>query len=62
MREYTTNIIAENIYSQIDDEVQQYTLIDKIAAYKQDELAITKENGLTYTKSGIRVPTKITRG
>ena len=62
IREYTTNLIAENIYSQIDDEGQHFTLIDEIIDHKRDNSALTQENGFIQTKSGNRVPKKTTRG
>mgnify|MGYP003321204368 FL=1 len=62
IREYTTNLIAESIYSQVDDEGQHYTIIDEIIDHKKDNSALEQKDGFTCTRSGNRVAKKTTRG
>ena len=40
--EYAANIIAENIYSQVDDEGKQQVLIEDIVDHKSDATAVPK--------------------
>jgi Reverse transcriptase (RNA-dependent DNA polymerase) len=43
-QEYTANLIAESLYSQVDDEGNQFILLDEILDHKSDSTAITIEN------------------
>ena len=47
---YSANIIAEHIYSQVDEEGYTHYMLDEIVDHKKDDTAVTKENG-TYTTS-----------
>jgi hypothetical protein len=38
MAEYTANVIAECIYSQVDDEGHQYLLLDEIIDYMKTDM------------------------
>ena len=40
--EYTANIIAENIYSQVDQEGRSFAILSKICGHKHDRTAIPK--------------------
>ena len=42
---YAANLIAENIYEQLDDEGNKYRLIDQIIDHKKDPSAILLSNG-----------------
>ena len=59
MGEYTANIIAENMFAQVDDEGHQFFFLKEIIDHRKDARAITKDNGFTISKNGNRVP-KIT--
>ena len=59
---YTANIIAEAIYSQIDNDGQTVSLLDEITDHKFDETAIRKEDGTTRGPNGSRKPKVTTRG
>jgi hypothetical protein len=59
---YFANVIAENMYAQIDDEGRQYQLLDEIADHRSNETALRIENGFTVSRNGIRVPKQTTRG
>jgi hypothetical protein len=60
--EYQANLIAENLYSQIDDEGRQYSQIEGIADHKCDEDAIPKEAGWTILNSGAKKRKITTKG
>ena len=59
---YFANVIAENMYAQIDDEGRQYQLLDEIADHRSDGTALRVENGFTVSRNGNRVPKQTTRG
>lgn len=61
-QEYFANVIAENLYSQIDEEGRQYLVLKGIVDHKADESAITKEDGTFRTNSGNLRMKKTTRG
>ena len=43
--EYTTNIIAEHLYSQVDSEGRQYLLLNEIEDHQRDASAISADDG-----------------
>ena len=43
--EYTTNVIAEHLYSQVDSEGRQYLLLDEIEEHKRDASAVSMDDG-----------------
>jgi len=53
---YSANIIAEPIYLQVDGEGYTHYMLNKIVDHKKDNTAVTKEDGLITTKSGIKLP------
>jgi hypothetical protein len=59
---YFANVIAENMYAQIDDEGRQYQLLDEIADNRSDGTALRIEKGFTVSRNGNRVPKQTTRG
>ena len=58
---YAANIIAKNIYEQLDDEGNKFKLIKEIIEHKRDNMAIPKEAG-TFTLKGRTHQKKTTRG
>jgi hypothetical protein len=42
--EYATNVIAENIYAQVDAEGRRYMLMDSIIDHRKDENAVPKDD------------------
>ena len=62
VRQYAANIIAENLYSQVDDEGFRYQLLDEIIDHKTDEQAISKGDGFVYTQSGQKRRRMTTKG
>ena len=59
---YFANVIAENMFAQVDSEGRQYQLLDEIVDHKSDGTAIKCENGFTISRNGNRVPKPTTRG
>ena len=53
-REYNANLIAENLYSQIDDEGRSFEIFKGISDHKFDENFIPKEQGWTTLPNGAR--------
>ena len=54
VKEYAANVIAENIYSQVDPEGYSTTILDLIMDYKRDGNATDKADKYIFTKSGTK--------
>jgi hypothetical protein len=54
------NTIAENLYSQIDPEGNEYLLLDEITEHRCNADAVTKEN--MYLDASKRKPRRTTKG
>ena len=59
---YFANVIAENMFSQIDSEGRQHQLLQEITDHRKDASAITADDGFMVSRNGNRVPKKTTRG
>ena len=59
---YAANTIAENIYSQIDENGHRYQLFDAIVNHRSDGSAVSKEDGWTTSKGGKRSKRITTKG
>ena len=62
IKQYSANIIAENMYSQVDSEGFSTTLFDSIIDHKSNGKAVPKDKMFVYTKSGQRRHRKNTEG
>jgi hypothetical protein len=62
MERYTANIIAENLYSQVDSEGRSFLVLDEIIDHAKDQSAIPISDGFTIGYNGNRIPKKTTRG
>ena len=60
--EYTANIIAENIYSQVDQEGRSFTLRQEISDHRTTAEAVSKEHGYSTSHNGNQVPKPTTKG
>ena len=56
------NVIAENIFSQIDENGRQFQILREIVEHQKDASAITIDNGYVTSRSGNRHLKKTTRG
>ncbi len=56
------NVIAENLFSQVDEEGRQQLVLQEISDHRKDGSAIPISEGMFRTRSGAQVPKKTTRG
>ena len=59
---YLANVIAENMFAQVDDEGNQYLLLEEVSNHRKDSSAVSIADGFVIGKSGNRVPKVTTRG
>ena len=59
---FTANIIAENLYSQVDEEGNSFSIMSEITDHKSDGAAVTKDDGWEQTKDGHRRRRRTTKG
>jgi hypothetical protein len=59
---YAVNVIAENLYSQVNSEGQQYVILSEIIDHSKDVAAITKDQGFIRSYNGNEVRRKTTKG
>ena len=62
IQQYSANIIAENLYSQVDEDGRRYTMLDDIVEYSNDANAIDKDNGWITNQHGRRTRKVTTKG
>ena len=63
VREYSANLIAENMLTQVDDEGYSTTLLSSIINHEKDPaIAVEKEDGYVTTNRGSRRMRKTTAG
>ena len=62
VKEYAANIIAENMYTQVDPDGHSHSILDCIIDYKRDATALNKADMLITTKSGRRRIRQSTNG
>jgi hypothetical protein len=53
---FTANIIAENLYSQVDAEGHSYSILEEIIDHKSDGTAVSKDDGFETTRQGAQRP------
>ena len=59
---YFANVIADNLYSQIDSEGQQFLVLEEISDHQKDGTALEVADGYTVGHNGNRTPKKTTCG
>ena len=62
IQQYAANLIAENIYSQVDEDGHRYTLMDEIVDHWKDDTAYDKANGFVTDKYGNKSRCTTTKG
>ena len=60
--EYAANVIAENIFSQVDSEGRQYLLLKEIVDHRKNASAVQISDGFIISKNGNRVAKPTTKG
>ena len=61
-REYAANVIAENMYAQVDADGHVHTMLDSILDHSKDGNAVEREDMYVVTKSGNRRMRETTNG
>jgi hypothetical protein len=59
---YQANVIAENMFAQVDSEGHQYLLLQEITDHKKDNSAVPISEGMTHGHNGQEKPKITTRG
>jgi hypothetical protein len=62
VEKYQANLIAENMYAQVDEEGRQYLLLQEITDHKSDATAVPISDGMTRSANGVEKPKITTRG
>lgn len=62
VEEYYANVIAENLFSQVDSEGRQYVLMKEISDHQKDGTAVPISDGWIKMKNGRRTRRKTTQG
>ena len=62
VREYAANVIAENMYAQVDADGHMHTMLDSILDYSKDGNAVELDDMYVTTKSGNRRMRQTTNG
>eukprot|EP00536_Pseudo-nitzschia_multiseries_P019303 jgi/Psemu1/59956/gm1.59956_g len=62
IEEYTANIVAESLYSSVDDDGQMFTLLDELIDHECDDTALSDEEATTIAKNGRKSHKPTTRG
>ena len=62
LHEYTANIVAENLYSRLDNEGKRYLVIKEIVGHRKDGDAVPQEEGYQYSSNGNKHPKRTTKG
>jgi hypothetical protein len=60
--QYTANVIAENIFTQCDDEARRHAVLQEITDHKSDKTAIHITNGYVMSKRCVKIPKTTTKG
>lgn len=62
VQQYAANTIAENIFSQVDEEGYRFQLLDHIIDHKKDHTAVEKGDAYVYDKKGNKSLRRTTKG
>ncbi len=52
VKEYAANVIAENMYAQVDPDGHTHSILDSIIDFKKDDKALSSDDLYVTTKSG----------
>ena len=59
---YNVNTIVENIYSQVDANGRQYSIIEEIVNHARNQTALYKKDGFILSHNGNKIPKETSRG
>ena len=57
IEQYAMNVVANNMYAQVDDKGNMFQLLDEIMDHKKDNMAIDIANGTVTLASGSKFKT-----
>ena len=61
--EYTANVIAENIYSQVDSEGRSFAILNEISGHRKvPGVAVEQDAAYIMSSNGNKVPKRTTKG
>jgi len=59
---FTANIIAENVFSQVDEEGREHLLVEEIVGHRKTDAALTRENCWMPSRNGQQRMRRTTKG
>ena len=59
---FTANLIADNLYSQVDEEGNSYSIMSEITDHKSDGSAVHRDDGMEVMIDGLTRPRRMTKG
>jgi hypothetical protein len=59
---FTANMIAENLYLQVDSEGNSYSIMSEITDHKSNGSAVRPDIGMETTKEGVEHPRRTSKG
>ncbi len=62
VKQYSANIIAENMWAQVDHEGHQYRMLEAVTVHRKNGNAVEKSDQYVYTKQGKRKQRQTTSG
>ena len=62
IKEYAANVIADNMYAQVDPDGHAHGILESIIDFKKDDKALSKDDLYVTTKSGRRRIRQTTSG
>ena len=62
IQQYAANIIAENLYSQVDEEGHRYIMLDEIVDHRKNDDAVEKQDAFITNNYGRKSRTITTKG
>ena len=54
IRKYTANVIAENLWNQVDDDAYKFHIIYETIRHRKNDNVISKDDGFYETKTGVK--------
>jgi len=59
---YTANVIAKNLFSQVDSEGRQFLMLEEISDHRKDKTAYSKDDGYVVSHNGNKTLRQTTQG
>ena len=62
VHEYTANVVAKNLFAQIDSEGKRHVMLKEIIGHKKNGDAVSRQDGFTVSANGNKHPKRTTKG